>query len=382
MSNPHAGKDAGLFLLTLSCVPGLGPARIHAIVTRFGCQPDLLRASADVFLEIPAIGRSLAEEIAGFLGNESKRRKAENAARQQYEELERHQASLITIIDPCYPALLREIYDPPPVLFIRGSLSEPEPPSIAVVGTRRASAYGKQATGQLAGELASRGMQIVSGLAYGIDTAAHDAAIRAGGRTIAVLAGSVNHVYTDPKGKIWPKIVEHGALISEEWFGSELLPGKFPKRNRIIAGMTLGTLVVESDLKGGSLITASYALEQNREVFAVPGTIYSHNSRGTNRLIQTGQAKAVLETGDVLEELNLSALKIPVMASAQTGTGTIIFSEEERRLLTYLEEGPVHLDALALQTGCEISELLVQLFELELKKAIVQMPGQFFGKNI
>lgn len=379
MNEPYAGKDAGLFLLTLASVPGLGPARINAIITRFGYKPDLLRASADVFLEVPGIGRSLAEEISGFLcGN--KRREAEEASLRQYEELDRHHASLVTIFDPCFPALLKEIYDPPPFLFVRGSFSEPEPPSIAIVGTRRASAYGKQAAGLLSGELASRGLQIVSGLAYGIDTAAHEASIRAGGKTIAVLAGSVDHVYTDPRGKIWPKIIEQGALISEELFGSELLPGKFPKRNRIISGMSLGTVVVESDLKGGALITASYALEQNREVFAVPGTIYSHNSRGTNRLIQSGQAKMVISTEDVLEELNRPSLNIPGHARAETDTVNVALSKEERDLLAHMDAEPIHIDTLALKTGHYISELLVLLFELELKKAVIQLPGQFFRK--
>lgn len=381
MKEPHEGLEAGLFLLTLSGIPGLGPARIKAVVDRFGCRTDLLRASADVFREVPGIGRSLAEEIAGFLSCAGKRREAEEAALLQLEELERHQAALVTIVDPAYPALLKEIYDPPPFLFVRGSLSDHDHPSIAVVGTRRASAYGKQAAAQFSGELAARGVEIVSGLAYGIDTVAHDAAIRAGGRTIAVLASGVNQIYTDPKGKIWPEIVERGALVSEERFGSEMLPAKFPKRNRIIAGMTLGTIIVESDLKGGSLITASCALEQNREVFAVPGTIYSHNSRGTNRLIQTGQAKAVLATEDVLDELNIPAPRGTVIASTRNGSAALTISEEERRLLSSMDTDPVHLDALSVLTGHDTSELLVLLFELELKKAVVQLPGQFFCRN-
>jgi len=145
--------------------------------------------------------------------------------------------------------------------------------------------------------------------------------------------------------------------------------------------MTLGTIIVESDLKGGSLITASCALEQNREVFAVPGTIYSHNSRGTNRLIQTGQAKAVLATEDVLDELNIPALRGPAMGSTLTDSAALAISEEERRLLSSLDTDPVHLDALSMLTGYDTSELLVLLFDLELKKAVVQLPGQFFCRN-
>ncbi|NTW94324.1 MAG: DNA-protecting protein DprA, partial [Chlorobiaceae bacterium] len=296
-----AGREAAFLMLVLSRIPGLGPARINAIISRFGGSPDLLRAGADDFQRITGIGEQLSGEIAGFLRQPEKRRAAEQEAIGQFEALERCNARLVTILDPGYPSLLKEIYDPPPVLFIRGSLPNPEQPSIAVVGTRKASAYGKQASMEISGELALRGVLVVSGLAYGIDSAAHEAALRAGGKTVAVLAGGVDDIYTDPRGRLWPKIIEQGALVSEEWFGSEMLPAKFPKRNRIISGMTQGTLVVESDLKGGALITASYALEQNREVFAVPGSIYSGNSRGTNRLIQTGQAKAVLSVDDILE---------------------------------------------------------------------------------
>lgn len=376
-----AGREAAFLMLVLSRIPGLGPARINAIISRFGGSPDLLRAGADDFQRTTGIGEQLSGEIAGFLRQPEKRRAAEQEAIDQFEALERCNARLVTILDPGYPALLKEIYDPPPVLFIRGSLPNPEQPSIAVVGTRKASAYGKQASMEISGELALRGVLVVSGLAYGIDSAAHEAALRAGGKTVAVLAGGVDDIYTDPRGRLWPKIIEQGALVSEEWFGSEMLPAKFPKRNRIISGMTQGTLVVESDLKGGALITASYALEQNREVFAVPGSIYSGNSRGTNRLIQTGQAKAVLSVDDILEELpapptdTVKQQQEPAIVRAE-------LSREENELMRFIGEEPVHLDTLALRSGLDISVLLVLLFELELKKVVRQLPGQFFQKTI
>ena len=376
-----AGREAAFLMLVLSRIPGLGPARINAIISRFGGSPDLLRAGAYDFQRITGIGEQLSGEIAGFLRQPEKRRAAEQEAIGQFESLERCNARLVTILDPGYPSLLKEIYDPPPVLFIRGSLPNPEQPSIAVVGTRKASAYGKQASMEISGELALRGVLVVSGLAYGIDSAAHEAALRAGGKTVAVLAGGVDDIYTDPRGRLWPKIIEQGALVSEEWFGSEMLPAKFPKRNRIISGMTQGTLVVESDLKGGALITASYALEQNREVFAIPGSIYSGNSRGTNRLIQTGQAKAVLSVDDILEELPAP----PIDTVKQQQEPAIVraeLSREENELMRFIGEEPVHLDTLALRSGLDISVLLVLLFELELKKAVRQLPGQFFQKTI
>ncbi len=380
MTTLPAGREAAFLMLVLSRIPGLGPARINAIISRFGGSPDLLRAGADDFQRITGIGEQLSGEIAGFLRQPEKRRAAEQEAIGQFEALERCNARLVTILDPGYPSLLKEIYDPPPVLFIRGSLPNPEQSSIAVVGTRKASAYGKQASMEISGELALRGVLVVSGLAYGIDSAAHEAALRAGGKTVAVLAGGVDDIYTDPRGRLWPKIIEQGALVSEEWFGSEMLPAKFPKRNRIISGMTQGTLVVESDLKGGALITASYALEQNREVFAVPGSIYSGNSRGTNRLIQTGQAKAVLSVDDILEELPAP----PIDTVKQQQEPAIVraeLSREENELMRFIGEEPVHLDTLALRSGLDISVLLVLLFELELKKAVRQLPGQFFQKT-
>lgn len=373
--------ETGFFLLLLSCIPGLGPTRINAIVKNLGCSPELLHATTEDFLKVPGIGERLAGEIARFLGNRKRRAAAEEAVLVQLEKLSRCKAQLLTITERNYPALLREIYDPPPYLFVRGSFPLPEPPGVAIVGTRNASAYGKRAAAAFSEGLTNRGVQIVSGLAYGIDQAAHEAAIRVAGRTIAVLASGLDNIYTDPRGRIWPKIVEKGAIISEEWFGSEPLPGKFPKRNRIISGMTHGTLVVESDLKGGALITASYALEQNREVFAVPGSIYSEKSRGTNRLIQTGQAKAVVETEDILDELNVACGTVAA-TSTDTQPAFPPLDGKEKALLALLSEEPVHLDTLAEQTGHAISELLVLLFELELKKAVVQLPGQFFRKNL
>ncbi|MBM3162097.1 MAG: DNA-protecting protein DprA [Chlorobi bacterium] len=381
MNIPPSGRDAGVILLMLSRVPGLGPARINAITSYLGCTPGLLDAASDDFLRVPGIGTRLAEEIAGFLGDRTKRRTAEQAAHEQMEQAEQVGARLVTIFDPLYPDLLRQIYDPPPCLFVRGTFSRPEPPSLAVVGTRKATLYGKKAASGFSEALALRGFEIVSGLAYGIDQAAHEAALRAGGRTIAVLASGIDNIYTDPRGKLWPKIIEQGAIVSEEWFGTEPLPGKFPKRNRIISGMTLGTLIVESDLQGGSLITASFALEQNREVFAVPGNIYSASSRGTNRLIQSGQAKAVTGTDDIIEELRLPHGNHIPNRPEKAFFPQAPLSDEEKRLLAEMEEEPLHLDRLAEKTGIDISVLLVLLFELELKKAVIQLPGQFFQKN-
>ena len=220
-------------------------------------------------------------------------------------------------------------------------------------------------------------------MAYGIDMAAHAATLENGGTTIAVLASGVETIYTDPKGKLWPKIIERGALISEEWLGSELSPGKFPKRNRIISGISSGTVVVESDLKGGSLITAASALEQNREVFAVPGSIFSRTSRGTNHLIQQGSAKAIMSVDDILTELGPQFAKnCSAHASLQNQALPSSLTPAEQALLLIMEREPMHIDALAIASGIDISSLLVLLFELESKDAVDQQPGQFFQKKV
>ncbi len=298
-----APLEERVLLLALTLIPGIGPARIKAIATHLpGRLTDVLHLEVrGAYAEISGIGESLARQIHHFLHHTATREDAERAAEKQMTELQRYNAHLVTILDPDYPPLLKEIYDPPPCLFVRGKLPDANKPALAVVGTRYASQYGKQAATMLCRDLVNSGVVIFSGLAYGIDMAAHVATLQNGGTTVAVLASGVDTIYTDPKGKLWPKIIEHGALISEEWIGSELSPGKFPKRNRIISGITSGTIVVESDLKGGSLITAASALEQNREVFAVPGSIFSRTSRGTNRLIQQGSAKAVMNVEDIID---------------------------------------------------------------------------------
>ena len=374
-----------ILLLALTLIPGIGPARIKAITAYLpGRMMDVQHLAVNELTLISGIGESLARQVHHFLHHAPTRDEAVTSAEKQIAELPRHNARLVTILDADYPALLKEIYDPPPCLFVRGKLPDASHPGLAVVGTRYASQYGKQVTALLCRDLATCGVVVYSGLAYGIDMAAHTATLQNGGKTVAVLASGVDTIYTDPKGKIWPKIIEQGALISEEWFGSELTPGKFPKRNRIISGITSGTIVVESDLKGGSLITAASALEQNREVFAVPGSIFSRTSRGTNRLIQQGSAKAVMSVDDIISELGpqftRGCSKTPLLQQNTAQANQL--TPAEQAILQIMDTEPLHIDALAVASGIDVSSLLVLLFELELKAAIVQQPGQFFQKRI
>lgn len=379
--NSSPGQGAALLLLVLAQLPGIGIARTNAIIASFGTDSSMLDAGAESFMKVPGISERLACETAARLADRAWMNQARQRALEQIERAGRLQTALVTIADPAYPALLREIYDPPPLLFVRGAITALSSPSVSVVGTRKATTYGKQATELFCRELVENGYTIISGLAYGIDMTAHRAAVENDGTTIAVLGCGVDTIYTDPAGRLWPRIIERGAIVSEEWIGSEPAPGNFPKRNRLIAGMSRGTLVVESDVNGGSMITASCALEQNREVFAVPGSIFAKSSRGPNRLIRQSQAKAVLSAEDIFEELTpgyTPATKQHSMRSPAQG----VLSPEEALVVGAIENEATHIDLIALKTGLPIETLLVHLFELELKRIVEQEPGRLFRKRI
>ncbi len=369
-----------IVLLVLSQIPGLGPARINTLRKHIGCSSAIFDARAEDLARIPGIGTKLAETVTGFLRNSGHFDQAKTLAERQLSLLEQYDANLITIDDPRYPLLLRETYDPPPYLFVRGNIESAHAPCISVVGTRKATQYGKKAVEHICSTLAEEGFTIVSGLAYGIDMAAHKTALDKKGKTIAILAGGVDNPHTDPAGKIWPRIIEQGAIVSEEWIESTITPVKFPKRNRLIAGMSKGTLIVESDRKGGALITASYALDQNREVFAVPGSIFSHTSAGTNALIEKSHAKLVTSAEEIMAELcrdHPGSCRAALSAEKIKPTLT----PEEKSVFDHLGEESIHIDTLAEKTALDPSVLLVYLFEMELKQIVEQEPGQMFRRN-
>ncbi|MCG8377703.1 MAG: DNA-processing protein DprA [Chlorobiales bacterium] len=379
-SAPSDNTSQKTVFLVLSQIPGLGPARINTLRQHIDCSNTILRAKEADFANVPGIGRKLAQTIAGFLRNSSYLDLARRSAEHQLSLLDRYDAQLITIEDPAYPPLLREIYDPPPYLFVRGDIQTAHASCISVVGTRQATQYGRKAVEHICRDLVSEGFTIVSGLAYGIDTAAHRAALDNSGKTIAILAGGVNNPHTDPQGKVWPHIIDHGAILSEEWFESTISPAKFPKRNRLISGLSKGTLIVESNRKGGSLITASYALDQNREVFAVPGSIFSNASGGTNALIEKGHAKLVSTAEDIIAELCPKPSGLQRNNPAEREEPAV--TREERGVLDQMDNEPVHIDTLADKISMDPSTLLVHLFELELKQLVEQQPGQMFRKII
>jgi DNA processing protein len=364
-------------LVALSLVSGVGANRMRALLAHFDAPSAVFRASRSALERVDGVGPQTAEAILTF---------DDRAAVE--EELERADAvgaELVSPWDARFPDRLREIYDPPGFLWMRGTLPETEVPRVTIVGTRRCTDYGRAQAHHLAAELARRGFTVVSGLAYGIDAAAHKGALDAGGRTLAVLGSGVGHIYPAKHTGLARDIEESGALLSEYAIDAEPDAPNFPERNRILSGLALGTLVVESFAEGGALITARLALEQNREVFAVPGRVTKDSSRGTNRLIQRGHAKLVIEPEDLLEELPDVTVEAPDDVDAETVAGTSPdredLSGEQERLYDALGDEPVHIDALCEETGLDPSTALVHLLDLEFKGLVRQLAGKQFRRS-
>ena len=279
----------------------------------------------------------------------------------EMERLERNGVGVFTWRDDGYPARLREIHDYPPIIYVKGAILPDDEWSLAVVGTRRASTYGRQVAEEIVTDLARNRITIVSGLARGIDTVAHRAALAAGGRTIAVCGRGLDVIYPAENTSLAQTILEHGALISEHPLGTKPRPEYFPRRNRIMSGICLGVLVVEADIGSGALITAGTALEQNREVLAVPGSILAPGCRGTNRLIQEG-AKLVHDCGDVLEELNLGSV------AQQLELAEIVpESDTEAALARELSAEPKHIDEVCRDSGLPVATVSSTLAMMEIR---------------
>jgi DNA processing protein len=282
--------------------------------------------------------------------------------------LERLGIGVMTSNDKAYPRRLREIYDFPPVLYVKGALKPEDEWCLAVVGTRRATVYGKQITEEITADLARSKITIVSGLARGVDTIAHRAALEAGGRTIAVFASGLDIVYPAENEKLARDIMENGALLSEYPLGTKPRAENFPRRNRILSGLSLGVLVTEAGEGSGAMITAADALEQDREVFAVPGSILSPASGGTNRLIQKGEAKLVQRYTDILEELNLMAVERQIEMRE-----ILPESETEAVLLKQLSAEPAHIDEVCRKSGLPAATVSGTLAMMELKGMVRQV---------
>jgi DNA processing protein len=353
------------YWVAFSRIPAIGRARIERLEAAFGSLRDAWGASA---ADLKAAGLD-----AKALASVQARRSAIDPDAEM-ERLARGGISALTWHDPRYPARLREAYDRPPVLYMRGAMGEADDWSVAVVGTRRATPYGRQAAEAIVEGLVRNGVTVVSGLARGIDAVAHQATIKFGGRTIAVLPCPVNEVYPVGHARLAEQVMEHGALLSDYPLDARMQRESFWRRNRIVAAMTLGTVVVEAGDQSGALLTARLALDENREVFAVPGSIFAPMSRGPNGLIQQG-AKLVRSADDILSELDL--MRVPQQLELRQ---TLPVDETETTLLALLSTEPLHVDDITRGALLPVSTVSSALAMLELKGMIRQVGGMQYVK--
>ncbi|MBI4531372.1 MAG: DNA-protecting protein DprA [Candidatus Latescibacteria bacterium] len=356
-------------LLTLHMIPGIGPNRLRMLVNHFETPEAVLTASGRDLMEVDGIDDVLSNAIRHT-------RPDDQTVTEQLDTLDRCGGRIVTWWDGEYPSYLKEIYDPPTLLFVRGTLPTPDEVTLAVVGSRVATPYGRTVTERLVGGLTRHGITIVSGMARGIDGIAHRAALSNGGRTIGVLGCGLDVVYPAEHKKLYDEVSVNGAILSECPMGTAPEAHNFPRRNRMISGLSLGVLVVEAQEKSGALLTAKLALDQGRDVFAVPGNIDASRSRGTNRLIQQG-AKLVLDIEDILDELTgpLGGVR-PSLSATAPGEH---LSEEEKGLLDRLSPSePRHIDALSVESGLPSSKALALLLPLELAGLVRQLSGKHF----
>jgi DNA processing protein len=355
-------------LLALHLLPGLGPVRTAALLERFGSAGAVLRAAASRLREVPHIGEKLSEELP--------RAAAAVDVDAELALIERHGTHLRALGTPDYPAALSHIPDPPHLLYVRGTLLPADAKAVALVGSRKFTGYGRRVAERLATDLARAGYTIVSGLARGIDGIAHRAALKAGGRTLAVLAGGLSRIYPPEHAELANEVAAAGALVSEAPMAQDPLAGMFPARNRIISGLSRGVVIIEAADKSGALITARHAAEQGRTAFAVPGPVDAPTSAGTNALIREG---AVLVRGaeDVIEELE--GVRAPMTPVAPAPPPEL--DEVQRRLWEFLGEGARHLDEMAQRLSLPVPQLSGALMALEMKKLVRRLPGNRYERR-
>ena len=387
-------------LIHLNMIQGIGLKTIQVLRDVFGSAEQALQATADELNKIDQLTPAMRDLL--------QRKPVQHPIERELELIQEYGCQMLTLYDAAYPASLKEIDTPPIVLYIRGELTPEDSLSLSLVGSRDAKDYGRKASYRLSYQLAQRGLTIVSGLARGIDTAAHRGALEAGGRTIAVMGSGLSFIYPATNTDLAEKITESGALISEFPMETTPKPNNFPRRNRIISGLTLGTVVVEASNRSGALITARLAGEQGREVFAVPGEIFSELSTGTHRLINNG-AKLVNTVDDLFNELPRHALsqvqsitsgspmpeetelspqeqpvekRVPEHAAAQPPqiTPPPDLTPDERTVFDAIEDPSSHIDTIVRTTQLPIGQVSSVLLMLELKGVVQQLPGKQFTK--
>jgi DNA processing protein len=398
-------------LVHLSIIPGVGYQTIRRLLTAFESAQRALDATLEELTQVEGLTANISQQLVSG--------KSRVSVDQELELIEAHNCHVLAINDSAYPMLLKEIADPPPLLYVRGELGQPDAPSITIVGTRSPTNYGKTISRQLSQQLAESGITVISGFARGIDTCAHQGALQANGRTIAVLGNGLSQIYPAENRELADEIMKSGALISEFPMTVPPFPKNFPRRNRVVSGMSSGTVVVEASIRSGSLITARHAAEQGREVFAVPGQIFSNQSKGSHQLINQG-AKLINAIDDIWEafpnrrltpSLTSPPIQLPLdqndsargrvnsnlfaevsardTSIGSTGTSsanpsvqaTQQLSTDERAILEAIGVPCSHIDQIARTTALPMNKVSSALVMLELKGIVQQMPGKQFARQ-
>ncbi|MBN1300573.1 MAG: DNA-processing protein DprA [Melioribacteraceae bacterium] len=345
------------------------------MVSKLGSIDEIFNSDQKTLRNVLSISDTLAELIFTSLRNLGQ---YENKAEIECERLLKENTKLTTFFDQDYPPLLKRIYSPPLLLYSSGNYELLDNVNISIVGTRNPTEYGKKQARYFTEELSKCGIQIVSGMARGIDSICHNSCIAVGGKTIAVIGSGLDIIYPPENKKLFEKIVLNGLVITEYEPGTKPDAQNFPKRNRIIAGLSVGTIVIETGIKGGALQTARYALDQNREVFAVPGNVGIPQSEGTNMLIQNGEAKLVVSVNDVLTELNLD---IDLGRSQSDSKKYASLNLFEQAIMSCIGNAIKHIDVIADEINLSPSDCLVHLLNLELQGLVTQLPGKSFRLN-
>jgi DNA processing protein len=366
------------YLYFLTKVKNLGNIKIKNILSRSRGFDENILFNYEELIRIEGINGIIASNI---ISAKQKLSSIEKEFEKNLKFSDKNGMKIISILDDEYPVNLKQIYDAPVILYYKGGLTRNDAFSLSIVGTRFPSEYGKNVCRKISEELSANMIPIVSGMARGIDSVAHKTAINNNNSTYAVLGSGLDVVYPKENEKLYDEICESGAVISEFELGTGPDKMNFPRRNRLISGISVGTLVIETGLKGGSLITAEFALDQNKEVFAVPGYIYSKKSEGCNNLIKKGQAKLIDSVEDIFSELNykldgfLKKDMVNLKEREKQYTELRIF---EKSIIDVLSNEPKHIDEINTATGLSISDCLVNLLSLEFKGLIKQLPGKYF----
>jgi len=361
-------RESQKYWVGLNMVLGVGKTLCHRLVKAFGSPKSVFHASRRELMGVERVGDKVARQILGF--------DLERSIEREYQLVERRNVRILTIDDPQYPFLLKSIYDPPPVIYYKGTFLNEKSVPLAVVGTRKASSYGRMVAEKLCAQLSEMGVCIVSGMARGIDTIAHKSALNLGNPTIAVFGCGLEYTYPPESGSLRRLIEEQGAVMSEFPMSTKPDRNNFPARNRVISGLSYGTLVVEAGEKSGALITAQFALEQGREVFAVPGNIYSSESRGSHALLKMG-AKLADSPEAVVEELSDSVMEL-LKERKIKALESIPLNPKEEHLMSLMSVQEQHIDRVIENSYLSPAEVSATLVTLELKGVIRQTDGNMF----